>query len=72
MQEDPGQRFNIIEQHPKIAEEMRAVYDAWWKKTVPMMDNESAPMAPMRPFHVLFEEQSNSPKGIPAWVLPRL
>ena len=72
MQKDPEQKTNIIDQQPGVVEEMRAVYDAWWKKTVPMMDNESAPMSPTRPFHVLFEKQSASPKGIPAWKPPAL
>lgn len=72
MQKDPGQKSNIIDQHPQIAEKMRAVYDVWWKKTVPMMDNEAAPMSPTRPFHVLFEKQSKSSNGIPAWKPPAL
>jgi arylsulfatase A-like enzyme len=71
MQNDPGQKSNIIDQHPGVAEEMRAVYDAWWKKTVPMMDNESAPMSPTRPFHVLYKNQSES-TGIPVWKPPTL
>jgi arylsulfatase len=72
MQKDSGQTTNIIEDHPDVVKEMRQVYDAWWKKTVPMMDNESAPMSPTRPFHVLFEKQSKSAQGIPAWKPPTL
>jgi arylsulfatase A-like enzyme len=71
MQKDPGQKTNIIEQHPDVVKKMQSVYDAWWKKTVPMMNNESAPMSPTRPFHVLFQKQSKS-TGIPAWKPPRL
>ena len=72
MQKDPGQTTNIIDEHPEVVKELREVYDAWWKQTVPMMDNESAPMSPTRPFHVLFEKQSKSAKGIPAWNPPAL
>ncbi|MDA0284984.1 MAG: arylsulfatase, partial [Planctomycetota bacterium] len=71
MQKDPGQKTNIIDQHPDIVKEMQTAYDAWWKQTVPMMDNESAPMSPTRPFHVLFQKQLDS-TGIPAWQPPAL
>jgi hypothetical protein len=33
------------------------------------MVNESAPMSPVRPFHVLFEQQM-SDGGIPDWQAP--
>ena len=35
------------------------------------MVNESAPMSPVRPFHVLFEKQIKA-GGIPDWVPPEL
>ena len=71
MQKDPGQKENVIEQHPKIAENLLKEYDQWWKKTVPMMVNEEAEMLPYRPFHVQFEKQSES-TGIPNWNPPKL
>jgi arylsulfatase A-like enzyme len=71
MQEDPGQTTNIMDEHPEIVREMRAVYDTWWKKTRPMMVNEGVPMSPTRPFHVLYEKQMAGP-GIPDWVEPEL
>jgi arylsulfatase A-like enzyme len=69
MQQDPGQRENIIEQQPKIATELRSAYDRWWKETRPMMVNESAELSATRPFHELYERQKLS-GGIPAWTDP--
>lgn len=71
MQKDPSQTTNIIDDHPEIVKQMRAVYDSWWKETRPLMVNESAKMSPVRPFHVLFEKQMNS-GGIPDWQPPEL
>jgi len=71
MEKDPSQTTNILEQHPDMVKQFRAVYDSWWKKTRPMMVNESAPMSPVRPFHVLFAKQQHQ-GGIPAWQEPEL
>ena len=71
MQADPGQQNNVIEDHPEIVKTMRDAYDRWWKKTRPMMVNETAPMSPTRPFHVLHEKQLKA-GGIPMWKAPRL
>ncbi|MFN9719469.1 MAG: arylsulfatase [Planctomycetota bacterium] len=69
MIDDPGQTRNIIRTHPEIAESMRLAYDEWWKKTRPMMVNESAPMSTTRPFHELYNAQLKN-GGIPDW-MPR-
>ncbi|MEO2035443.1 MAG: arylsulfatase [Planctomycetaceae bacterium] len=69
MEKDPSQQNNILKDHPQIVEHMRAVYDTWWHETRPLMVNESAPMSPVRPFHVLFEKQMKS-GGIPDWQEP--
>ncbi len=69
MKQDPSQELNIIDDHPQIVKQMRAVYDSWWQETRPLMVNESAPMSPVRPFHVLFEQQM-SDGGIPDWQAP--
>ena len=71
MEADPSQKNNVIEQHPEIVKQMKAAYESWWKVTRPMMVNESAPMSPVRTFHVLFEEQQKN-GGIPDWQAPNL
>jgi len=71
MLKDPGQRTNIIDQHPKVAEKMRAAYNKFWKEARPLMVNEDVPMSPTRPFHVWFAEQQKA-GGIPDWKAPKL
>ncbi|MFT5732287.1 MAG: arylsulfatase [Planctomycetota bacterium] len=63
---DSGQETNVFDQHPDVVAAMRAAYDEWWTKTVPMMVNEDAPMSKTRPFHVAYEEQLAA-GGIPEW-----
>ncbi|QDV05054.1 Arylsulfatase [Planctomycetes bacterium Poly30] len=63
---DPGQKENVLDQHPEVVADMRAAYDAWWAKTVPMMVNESAPLSKTRPFHLAHEAQL-AQGGIPEW-----
>ena len=71
MEHDPGQKENVIDAHPEVVKEMRAVYDAWWKETRPLMVNETAEMSPVKPFHELFKKQSAT-TGIPNWIEPKL
>ena len=71
MRTDPGQKTNVIEEHPAVVKAMREAYDAWWKKTRPMMVNETAEMSPTRPYHVLYEKQLKA-GGIPMWKAPEL
>ncbi len=71
MLKDPGQRTNIIGQHPEVAEKMRAAYNKFWKEARPLMVNESAPMSKTRPFHVWYAEQMKK-SGIPQWKAPKL
>ena len=71
MEADPGQKTNVIADHPEVAKAMLDAYDAWWKATRPMMVNEDAPMSPTRPFHVAFKKQMEA-GGIPDWKVPDL
>ena len=71
MLKDPGQRTNIIDQHPEVAAKMRAAYNKFWKEARPLMVNEDVPMSPTRPFHVWYAEQMKN-GGIPQWKAPSL
>lgn len=71
MEKDPSQKQNVIDQHPQVVKEMRAAYEKFWSETKPLMVNESAPMSPVKPFHVLYEKQVEN-GGIPKWVPPSL
>jgi arylsulfatase len=66
---DPGEKTNVIDQHPDVVKAMRAAYDAWWAETRPLMVNEDVPLAAERPFWVLYEKQKKE-EGIPAWKPP--
>ena len=68
---DPGQTTNVIDQHPEVAAQMRAAYDAWWESARPKMVNEDATLPPQRPYHVWFKQQQQT-GGIPDWVPPVL
>jgi len=71
MQEDPEQKTDVAADHPKIVEEMIAAYHTFWAEARPLMVNETAPMSPTRPFHVLHAKQLEN-GGIPAWKPPTL
>jgi arylsulfatase len=71
MTKDPSQTTNVLEQHPEVVAEMRAVYDEWWKETRPQMVNEDAKMSRTRPFHELYRKQIAA-TGIPDWQPPSL
>lgn len=71
MKKDPGQSTDIAAQQPDQVQTMRDAYDAFWKETRPLMVNETAPMSPTRPFHVLHKEQLEN-GGIPQWTAPAL
>ena len=68
---DPLQKTNVISEHPEVAAEMRAAYDAFWKEARPFMVNETAPMSPTKPYHELYRKQA-ADGGIPEWKPPTL
>lgn len=69
MQADPGQKTNVIAEHPEVVRQMRDAYKRWWQTTRPMMVNETAAMSPTRPFHEAFYHQQQN-GGIPDWNPP--
>ncbi len=71
MENDPGQKVNVIDKHPEVVKEMRAAYEKFWSEAKPLMVNEAAPMSPVRPYHELYQEQLES-GGIPEWEVPEL
>ena len=71
MEKDPGQKVNIAEEKPALVKKMRAAYETFWKEARPLMVNETAPMSPVRPYHVWYREQVDE-GGIPVWKVPQL
>ena len=54
---DPGEKENVIEQHPEAAAKLRAAYDQWWTDVQPMLVNEDAVGPRMNPFKELYFKQ---------------
>jgi arylsulfatase len=66
---DPGEKKNVIAEHPEIAQKMLKAYDTWWEQVRPMMVNEDASLDTGQPFVEQFEKQKKE-KGIPKWNNP--
>jgi arylsulfatase len=57
VQADPGEKNNVIADHPDVAKELEAYYDKWWKDTQPMLVNENAVGPKVNPFKELYWKQ---------------
>jgi arylsulfatase len=68
---DPGETNNVIKEHPKVAQNMLASYEAWWSEVRPLMNNEDASLDKEPPFIVQYELQKKK-IGIPDWIPPQL
>ena len=66
VENDPGEKTNVIEENPEIAESMLKAYEGWWKEVRPLMVNEGTPLSSKHPFIVQYEKQKQE-KGIPKW-----
>jgi len=64
MEADPGQRDNVILEHPEIVEEMLVEYGKFWDAARPLMVNENVPLSKEHPYHVWYAEQMAA-GGIP-------
>ena len=60
---DPGETHDLATQHPQILSQVEKRYDAWWDKTLPLLENEQAyKTAPaVNPFKELYWKQYNGP-----------
>jgi arylsulfatase len=66
IENDPGEKENVIDKYPDVVARMRKAYDQWWEQVLPAMVNEDVPYAKENPFKVLYLKQQVD-KGIPAW-----
>ena len=71
IQTDPGEKNNVIKQHPEVARKMLAAYDKWWDEVRPLMVNENVPLAKEKPYHVAYRKQKQQ-TGIPDWTPPQI
>ena len=56
---DPGQKVNVLDEHPEVAKEMLAAYDRWWSGARPNMVNEDAPLEGPNTFKAMYWKQYN-------------
>jgi arylsulfatase len=55
---DPGERKNVVADHPEVVRALRAAYDDWWQSVLPMLENETAETSKSSPFAELYRLQS--------------
>jgi arylsulfatase A-like enzyme len=57
IQSDPGEKTNVIAQHPEVVAQMRQAYDQWWQEVLPAMENEDAVGPKVNPFKERYWKQ---------------
>ncbi len=57
LQNDPGEKTNVIAEHPDVVASLRAAYDAWWQEVLLKLDNEDAVGPAVNPFKELYWKQ---------------
>ena len=54
---DPGERTNVIAEHPEVVEDLRAAYEQWWTEIQPLLVNEDAIGPKINPMKELYWKQ---------------
>ena len=54
---DPGETKNVINEHPEVVAELRAIYDQWWQETLPLLVNENKVGPETNPMKDLYWQQ---------------
>ena len=54
---DPGEKTNVIVEHPDVVAKLRAAYDQWWKEVQPLLVNENVVGPKMNPLKELYWKQ---------------
>jgi arylsulfatase len=54
---DYAEEHDAAAQNPAVVAEMKDAYEKWWASVVPMMVNETAPLAEENPFWTLYRSQ---------------
>ncbi len=47
---DPGEKTDVVAQHPEVVQELDAAYDRWWNSVQPQLVNENAVGPKVNPF----------------------
>ncbi|MDZ4818906.1 MAG: arylsulfatase [Planctomycetota bacterium] len=54
---DPGQKVDVIGQHPEVVARLRKDYDKWWNEIQPLLVNENAEGPMVNPYKELYWKQ---------------
>lgn len=54
---DPGEKTNVIADHPDVVAKLRAAYEKWWSEVQPLLVNENVVAPKMNPFKELYWKQ---------------
>jgi arylsulfatase A-like enzyme len=57
LQQDPGERTNVLAKHPQEVAALRAEYDRWWNDVLPRLENENASAPNINPFKERYWKQ---------------
>jgi arylsulfatase A-like enzyme len=58
LQVDPGEKINVITEHPEVVAKLRATYDEWWIDVQPLLVNENVTDIPkINPMKELYWKQ---------------
>ncbi|MDB6152109.1 MAG: arylsulfatase family protein [Chthoniobacteraceae bacterium] len=57
LQSDPGEKTNVIADHPAEVDTLRATYERWWSGAQPMLINEQAIGPKVNPMKALYWQQ---------------
>jgi arylsulfatase len=57
LQSDYGQKQDVIEQHPQVASQLQAQFEAWWSDCLPKLVNEKVLGPDLNPYAVRFWNQ---------------
>ena len=54
---DPGEKTNVIADHPDVVATLRSAYDKWWSDVQPLLVNENVVRPKMNPMKELYWKQ---------------
>jgi arylsulfatase len=54
---DPGEKTNVMAEHPEVVANLRAAYDKWWSNVQPVLVNENVVGPKMNPMKELYWKQ---------------
>ena len=57
LKNDPGEKTDVLAEHPEIAKELQAKYEAWWESLQGDLVNEEAIGPKINPFKERYWQQ---------------